>query len=555
MTLKGKEKKPEENTIDTKSQFTINGIQKEPIEMSEEGIQYEVNKDDLCEKNTDTSDLIPKEIKITMKKTVKKTNVLKGKVKPNYISNEIQFNINGIEKQTSPEEAEKEKLLENIQQNNIIIKSDWNNSLKEEVQQNKFIIEGIQSNIQKQFNIIKDQKEKDEKDIISDIKSDDNKDKEINKTDENKANVEKIIYKEKDWNKLLKEETQQKDFIINRISENFYEEYNKLKNERDIIQKEKEKEEKVENKDTTSNINEQTNQKTQLSPGEEIIKEKDWNKLIKEDVQQNNFVIESNINNISDISEKKNNLRNRKDNQIQDNIIDKNIIFHITGVKDVQQTESQPQHLLDEKATNTNEEEPETKKSQIEIQKNVEINIEPTDLPIDKNKIIEDWKNIISEEKSEILKIDSQPQKREIKITTRKTTKKTNNIYRKFDKLNISQNILSIEGKPRMKSSEYSTDNSQINININKSYEPKKQIELTKEKNKEIFINANDYKKKEIRITTKKKVAKVNLFSSICIFSNISFAKDVTFFSCGFAPFIFIWLWFDIVLLLNLLNT
>ena len=510
LTLKGKEKKPEENTIDPKSQFTINGIQKETIEMSEEGIQYEVNKDDLCEKNTDTSDLIPKEIKITMKKTVKKTNVLKGKVKPNYISNEIQFNINGIEKQTSPEEAEKEKLLENIQQNNIIIKSDWNNSLKEEVQQNKFIIEGIQSNIHKQFNIIKDQKEKDEKDIISDIKSDDNKDKEINKTDENKANIEKIVYKEKDWNKLLKEETQQKDFIINGISENFYEKYNKLKNERDIIQKEKEKEEKVENKDTTSNINEQTNQKTQLSPGEEIIKEKDWNKLIKEDVQQNIFVIESNINNISDISEKKNNLRNRKDNQIQDNIIDKNIIFHITGVKDVQQTESQPQHLLDEKATNTNEEEPETKKSQIEIQKNVEINIEPTDLPIDKNKIIEDWKNIISEEKSEILKIDSQPQKREIKITTRKTTKKTNNIYRKFDKLNISQNILSIEGKPRMKSSEYSTDNSQINININKSYESKKQTELTKEKNKEIFINANDYKKKEIRITIKKKVAKVN---------------------------------------------
>ena len=505
LTLKGKEKKPEENTIDTKSQFTIKGIQKEPIEMSEEGIQYEVNKSDLCEKNTDTSDLIPKEIKITMKKTVKKTNVLKGKAKPNYISNEIQFNINGIEKQTTPEEAEKEKLLENINQNNIIIKSDWNNSLKEEVQQNKFIIEGIQSNIHKQSNIIKDQKEKDEKDIKSDIK-----DKEINKAEENKATIEKIIYKEKDWNELLKEETQQKDFIINGISENFYEEYNKLKNEKNTIQKNKEKEEKVENKDTISNINEQTNQKTQLSLVEEIIKEKDWNKLLKEDVQQNNFVIESNINNISDISEKKNDLRNRKDNQIQDNIIVKKIAFHIGGVKDVQQEESKPQTLLDEKATNTNEEEPETKKSQIEIQKNVEISIEPTDLPIDKNKIIEDWKNIISEEKSEILKIDSQPKKREIKITTRKTTRKTNNIYRKFDKLNISQNILNIEGKQRMKSSEYSTDNSQINININKSYESKKQTELTKEKNKEIFINANDYKKKEIKITTKKRVAKVN---------------------------------------------
>ena len=50
------------------------------------------------EQDTDTSDLIPKEIKITMKKTVKKTGVLRKEFKNNQIAYENKLNINSIEK-------------------------------------------------------------------------------------------------------------------------------------------------------------------------------------------------------------------------------------------------------------------------------------------------------------------------------------------------------------------------------------------------------------------------------------------------------------------------
>ena len=113
-TINGINKKPKENIIDTKSKFTINGIQKEPVPVNEEGIQYERNVDDLSEKMTDTFDLIPKEIKITTKKIVKKTNIIK-KPYNNVVTLENQIKIEGNEmpeeNKVKEEEEKKEKLI------------------------------------------------------------------------------------------------------------------------------------------------------------------------------------------------------------------------------------------------------------------------------------------------------------------------------------------------------------------------------------------------------------------------------------------------------------
>ena len=492
--------KVEENVINKNTDFTLDGIHKEPIEMKEQEMQYEINKDDLCEKNTDTSDLIPKEIKLTLKKTVKKTNVIKNKV-INSICSETQFTLDGIKQkitqevpQENVEKIEKETIVENT-----ITKSDWNNCLEKDVQHDNFTIERTQKK--------EEEKEKDEKSSKLDG------DKETNKyehsTIETTIPVEKIILKEKDWNDSLKVESQQRDFVIERISDNIYDEYNKLKNEKESLKEEKKEEDKNKSRDNADKTEqkEQKEQNVQTIPMEEAIKEKDWNKLLKEDIQQKDFMIEGvKIQApISDVSEK---IESKKEEQVQDkNTITKPININIEGVKEVEKVESKPE-LSEEKKP----------QPVIEIQKSNEINLIPAeDLPINKNKIIENWKNNVSEEKADIFNIENQPQKREIKITTKKITKKTNNLYHKFDNLNISsQSQLDIEGKQKMKSSEYSTENSQINVNIEKSYEQKKEKEKEKEKeleiekNKDIFINANENKKKEIKITTKKKINKVN---------------------------------------------
>ena len=82
-----------------------------------------------------------------------------------------------------------------------------------------------------------------------------------------------------------------------------------------------------------------------------------------------------------------------------------------------------------------------------EIEKSSEIRIESIDnLPSVKNKIMNNWIDSVSKEKTEDLNIERQPPKREVKITMRKTIKKTNNIYKKFNNLSIVENQLNIEG-------------------------------------------------------------------------------------------------------------
>ena len=87
-------------------------------------------------------------------------------------------------------------------------------------------------------------------------------------------------------------------------------------------------------------------------------------------------------------------------------------------------------------------------KAQNEIEKTSEMRIESIDnLPSAKNKVMNNWIDLASKEKTEDLNIERQPPKREIKITMKKTTKKTNNIYKKFNNLSIVQDQLNIEGR------------------------------------------------------------------------------------------------------------
>ena len=59
-----------------------------------------------------------------------------------------------------------------------------------------------------------------------------------------------------------------------------------------------------------------------------------------------------------------------------------------------------------------------------------------------------------------------------------------------------------------MKSSDFSSEN--IQININKSYVQNKNEKLEIEKDKELFIKANKFNKREIQIKTKKKISRTN---------------------------------------------
>ena len=220
-TINGIKKKPEENIINSKAKFTISGIQKEPIKVEEEGVQYETNTDDLCEKMTDTNDLIPKEIKITTKKTVRKTNILKKNVNLT-VSQKDQIKFEGMEK---PEEEKKEDKKE-IEETKS---RDWNKLLKQDGQQYNFVIKRISKNIYKKYQELKDIQEK-EKEKEKSKKEDEKKEKEEEKIDnkeikteeKEKADIlpkEKIITIEKeiakDWNKLLSPDNKQ-DILFER---------------------------------------------------------------------------------------------------------------------------------------------------------------------------------------------------------------------------------------------------------------------------------------------------------------------------------------------------
>lgn len=70
------------------------------------------------EKTTDTLDLERKEIKITTKKVVKKTNILKPKFNNNSICENTQININRIQQENEEEKNNKLNIVKIINKRN-----------------------------------------------------------------------------------------------------------------------------------------------------------------------------------------------------------------------------------------------------------------------------------------------------------------------------------------------------------------------------------------------------------------------------------------------------
>ena len=380
--ITGKKKLLNENIINRKTQFKIEGIKK-----------------DLIEKNCDTCDLIPKEIKITTKKIVKKTNIIRPKIN-NVISYKNEICLEGL----------KEPENQIIQEDYNKKKQEWKELLKEDVQQNKFMIKRISKNI---YSKLKDLKEKEDKFIRNNKENIVDNNIQINiqglEEDENKEFISG-----KKFNPLLlkKENVNKNNIIVRKINI-------------EIISNKYTPQENADNKFVIS---------------------KNWNESLKEESLQSKFTI-----------------KKKK-----------------------------------------------TKKYKNEIEKNIEIFINKTEDTISKTKekIIDNWKEINSEEKIEDLNIEKQPKKREIKITTKKIIKKTNYIYKKFDNNNliINHNEINLKGRKKMKSSEYTNENSKISISIGQTYVLNTKLydkELKVSKVNEIYINADDYKKKEIKITTK----------------------------------------------------
>ena len=443
-TINGINKKQKENIINVKSRFEINGKQ---IEIKEQGIQFEQRKEYISEKNIDTSDLIPKEIKIKTKRIIKKTtNILKTK-EENIICSENQFNINRSQEIKILPGFNKEKLYEDIQQNKFIIKNLNKKDKEKGFQQNK-------------------------KENINDILSIQNFDLNLEGTNKISSlplnkNIEEIK-NNNNWNNSLKEDVQQEQFTIegsleyNQEIKNILDQNNKLRSIKGMIRKDNIIVKKI-------NLNISQNKyclesQTQIQTKNGIIttelsKNKDkWSNSLREDIQQSKFII--------------------KKQKVKDNI---------GKEKDIQ-----------------------TEINKNEIENNIEFNIEPLkDQPLNKTNIINNWKESVIQEKSDLFNITKEPQKREIRITTKKILKKTNNIHRKFiDNLFISQQELNIE--KAQKKNNYSSYNSQIIININKSYNSKDNKELIIEKNEDLSINSSENKKKQIKIKTKKKISIVN---------------------------------------------
>ena len=208
----------------------------------------------------------------------------------------------------------------------------------------------------------------------------------------------------------------------------------------------------------------------------------------------------------------KNILKSKKEKLNKDNIIVKKINFNIIGKKDVQKEQNEPQlsqeeHAIPQRNWNDvlkqdtqqdnflinpdsnikakleeleNIKKAELNKPENNIDKNIEINIEPIDtLHLAKNKILDNWKESISENKSEDINIEKQPKKREIKIATRKITKKTNYKYKKFgdEYLAITKKDLNIEGEKK--------EESESKIEEDKKEEKKEESETKKGEEKE----------------------------------------------------------------------
>ena len=635
-TINGTNKKPKENIINTKSKFTIKGIQKEPIEVKEAGIQFEDSKDRLSDKSVDTSDLNSKEIRITMKKTVRKTNIFKNDFNNNEITSENKINIGGIQKpqifneeklvkdtqqnefeiSKDPKKAEEEKLKKLQEINNameeqrfeiniekeeesgvksakepISSKKDWNDIIKEDIQQNKFIIKKVKKPSDKKDK----EKEKEKEENIKKGKTQSDMMSMIISTEviidcpgkQSEIKVQKLPEKKevtKDWNDQLKEEIQHNKFIIKRISKNIYNKLSQLKDTKDSKDKEDVKEpikiiedEKIDSQKTNKDDdNEQIilRNKQTLQSMQQLLKERDWTNTLKAETQQGKFIIKGTKKSAPAVSDTLDQpeqavttLRSRKDIPSCDNRIVKKIRFNIEANKYNDQQKKQPSFSSNENIVNQNnwkdslkedvqqnkfmikktkakaktnkddklneekekefqrlkeiEKQNEINKSKIEVEKNIEINLEPIDvLPLAKSKIMDNWKESISKEKSEEVNIEKLPPKREIKIVTRRTLKKVENYYRKFNNLNTAQEQINIEGKQKPNDTELSSENSHIILNINKSYEPKKECKLFSEKNNELFIHSN--KKKEIKISTKKVFSK-HIHSR---FNNISVSDE-----------------------------
>ena len=379
------------------------------------------------------------------------------------------------------------------------VTKDWNNLLKEEVQHNKFIIKRISKNIYNKLNQLKDIKDskdsKDKEDIKEPTKllQEENIDSQnANKDRDKEPEQEQVILrnkqllqseqpliKDRDWANTLKEEVQQGKFIIKGISKNLPsvtdiseqpEKISTLRSKRELPISDNRIVKKIRFNIEANKYNTQQKTQPKFLSNENIDNQNNWKDNLKEDVQQNKFVIKK--------VKTKANKENDKFNE---------------------EKEKEFQRLKEIERQN------EINKSKIEIEKNIEINVnvEPKDtLPLAKNKIVDNWKESISKEKSEELNIEKLPAKREIKIVTKRTLKKVENYYRKFNNLNTAQEQINIEGKQRTTDSELSSENSQITLNINKSYEPKKEYKLYSEKNNELFIHPK--KKKEIKISTKK---------------------------------------------------
>jgi len=105
--IKLKQKNKYENIINKNSQFKLKGKTKKGENVINKKVHFKIDgiHKELAEKNFDTSDLIQKEIKITTKKVVRKTNIIKPKI--NYsISSENQIMLEGL---YNPKEQEQEE--------------------------------------------------------------------------------------------------------------------------------------------------------------------------------------------------------------------------------------------------------------------------------------------------------------------------------------------------------------------------------------------------------------------------------------------------------------
>ena len=312
----------------------------------------------------------------------------------------------------------------------------------------------------------------------------------------------------------MKKEGQQYNFVIKRISKNIYEQYKKAK---DIKEKDdKKEEEKLDKKDIPK---QKQMEKIDELPDEENIdkekKEKNILKRRKENLNKENVIVKKiNFNIIG----KEETQKDKDQNEPQP--LPKEQVIYQSNWKDVLKQDTQHDNFLINPDSNIkakleeleNIKKAELNKPENKLDKNIELNIEPINTLIyAKNKVLNNWKESISQDKSEDLNIEKQPKKKEIRIATRKITKKTNFTYKKFgdEHLAITKNDLNIEGNKKEKP-DYLTE--KINLHIDKSYEKRKldESELQIEKNKELFINGNVYKRKEIRINTKKTVAKTN---------------------------------------------